>query len=57
MEKFPNEEDPYPQKMMTWIGYMAFNKILITKLDKMTLLKTTQIYGAQMKSFKVKEPK
>ena len=32
------------------MGYVAFNRILITELDGRALLKTTQTYGAQMKT-------
>ena len=44
----------YQLKMLTWMDYVAFNRILITELDGMTLLKTTQTYRAQMKKFKVR---
>ena len=39
------------------MDYVAFNRILITELDGMTLLKTTQTYRAQMKKFKVRMTK
>ena len=44
----------YQLKMLTWMDYVAFNRILITELDGMTLLKTTQTYRAQMKKFEVR---
>jgi hypothetical protein len=47
----------YQLKMLTWMGYVAFNWILVTELDGMTLLKITQTYGVQMKKFEVWEPK
>ena len=37
--------------MLTWMGYVAFNRILVTELDGRDLLKTTQTYEAQMKTF------
>ena len=39
------------------MGYVAFNRILVTELNEMTLLKTTQTYEAQMKIFEVRRPK
>ena len=47
----------YQLKMLTWMDYVAFNRILITELDGMTLLKTIQTYRAQMKKFEVRVPK
>ena len=35
------------------MGYVVFNGILVTELDGMTLLKTTQTYGTGMKTFEV----
>ena len=40
--------------MLTWMGYVALNRILVTELDGMTLLKTTQTYGTKMKTFEVR---
>jgi hypothetical protein len=37
--------------MLTWMGYVAFNGILVTELDGKAFLKTTQTYGAQLKTF------
>ena len=33
------------------MGYVAFNGILVTELGGRALLKTTQTYGAQFKTF------
>ena len=39
------------------MGYVAFNRILVTELDGRALLKTTQTNATQMKTFEVKGPK
>ena len=39
------------------MGYVAFHKILVTELDGSGLLKTTQAYETQMKTFKIRRPK
>jgi hypothetical protein len=39
------------------MGYVAFNRILVTELDGRAILKTTQTYMAQMKTFEVRGPK
>ena len=40
--------------MLTWMGYVAFNKILVIELNEMAFLKTTQTYGVQMKTFEIR---
>ena len=39
------------------MGYVIFNRILVTKLDEIALLKTTQTFGIQMKTFEIRRPK
>ncbi len=40
--------------MLSWMGYVVFNGILVTELNGMALLKTTQTYGTGMKTFEVR---
>ena len=39
------------------MDYVAFQRILITELDGSSLLKTTQTYETQMKTFEIRGPK
>ena len=43
--------------MLTWMDYVTFNRILITELDGRNLLKITQTYEVQMKTFEIRGPK